>query len=354
MTQHGIAAASRAGGHPPADRLANPVTKDGRIERLRASTPLPQLLRKLGLGRHAKSSCPSPLRADEKPSWGIYERDGRWHWKDHGTDEGGDELDFLAQLNQLDLGRDFKRLLDEWERIAQLPDKEPVAETVPGRTKPPGQPDCSGCRLGTAAELEQLCQLRGFDLGGMQWAQERGVLRFGTFMGYPCFGVTDGSRRLLEWRRLDGQPFPAIGELGERKSHTVRGSRKDWPVGIHEAEQAESILLVEGLPDLLAAHTVIWREDRRNQWAPVGLMGAGCQISAESLTQFRGKLVLIVPHLDEAGLKGAIKRQQQLKDVAAKVTFLLVDDSRGEPSLKDLNDYLPIHGAELANGKAVL
>lgn len=340
--------------HQPADRLENPVTNDSRIDRLRASTPLPTLLRKMGLGRYAKSSCKSPLRPDEKPSWGIYQRDGRWRWKDHGTGEGGDELDFLAAYHRADSRCDLDCLLNRWEEIARQPDSEPQKLPVNQREKPTGRPDCSSCRPGTPGELEQLCRLRGFGLESMQWAQNRGVLHFGTVMGHTCFGVTDTSRQLLEWRRLDGQPFPACGDLAERKSHTVRGSRKDRPVGVLEAQRASSILMVEGLPDFLAAHTVIWREGQLSHWAPVGMMGASCQIDPEALELFRGKHVMIVPHLDEAGLKGAIRRQVQLKNVAAKVEFLLVDKDPEHAAIKDLNDYLPIHREELASGKAVL
>lgn len=334
--------------------LAKSHHGDDRIQQLRASTPLPVLLRKLKLGQHARSSCTSPLRDDSNPSWGIYQRGERWFWRDHGTGDGGDEIDFLAHMDEVDPRQNFTGLLDRWEMVSKFPDPNPQAITPASKRRRSGQPDCSTIRQGTEEELHQLCQLRGFDLASMEWAQQRGILRFGSFLGVPCYGVTDQGRRLLEWRRLEGQLFPAKGELAERKSHTVGGSNKSWPVGIQEAKEAQGILLVEGLPDLLAAHTVISREGKQATWAPVGLMGATARIDAEALELFRGKRVKLVPHLDEAGLKGAQARQEVLKGIASKVEFFLVDEPGKDPHLKDLCDYLPTHVQELAAGKEVL
>lgn len=334
--------------------LAKSHHGDDRIQQLRASTPLPVLLRKLNLGQHARPSCTSPLRDDSNPSWGIYQRGERWFWRDHGTGDGGDEIDFLARLDGVDPRHNFTGLLDRWEMVSKLPDPNPQAGKAAATKARATRPDCQSIREGNAAELQQLCQLRGFDLASMEWAQQRGILRFGSFLGVPCYGVTDQGRRLLEWRRLDGQLFPAIGELAERKSHTVGGSNKSWPVGIQEAKEAQGILLVEGLPDLLAAHTIISREGKQATWAPVGLMGATARIDAEALELFRGKRVKLVPHLDEAGLKGAQARQEVLKGIASKVEFFLVDEPGKDPHLKDLCDYLPTHVQELADGKEVL
>jgi hypothetical protein len=324
------------------------------IQQLRESTPLPVLLRKLKLGRHARPSCTSPLRDDHSASWGIYPKNNRWYWKDLGTGDGGDEIEFLARLHKVDSKQNFAALLDRWEMISMLPDPNPQAGKLAPAKAHPTRPDCQSIREGKAAELQQLCQLRGFDLPATEWAQQRGILRFGSFLGHACYGVTDQDRRLLEWRRLDGQLFPAIGELAERKSHTVRGSNKSWPVGIQEANDAQGILLVEGLPDLLAAHTVIGREGKQDTWAPVGLMGATANIEPEALDLFRGKRVKLVPHLDAAGKKAAQERQEALKGIASKVDFFLVDDLNKDPHLKDLCDYLPTHVQELAAGKEVL
>jgi hypothetical protein len=63
--------------------------------------PLPDLMKRLGVGEHAVKSCQSPFRDDKNASWGIFNGDKGWKWKDHGTGETGDEIDFIAQVESL-------------------------------------------------------------------------------------------------------------------------------------------------------------------------------------------------------------------------------------------------------------
>ncbi len=65
------------------------------MEECRRLLPLPELMRKLGDGESAKKSARSPLREDDKPSFSVFEKDGRWYWKDHATGDGGDEVNYL-------------------------------------------------------------------------------------------------------------------------------------------------------------------------------------------------------------------------------------------------------------------
>jgi hypothetical protein len=156
------------------------------------------------------------------------------------------------------------------------------------------------------------------------------------------FGVTDQGGKVLEIRRLDGQPFPAAGGLAERKSHAIKGTQKSWPVGILEAKDSPCIALVEGLPDLLTAHSLIWQEQTSVEisCAPVGMLAASVAIGPEALPQFTGKQVVIYPHADEPGLEAAVRWQKQLSGVAAEVLVFdmpkINDATHGE--VKDLND----------------
>src|ERR1035438_5047950 len=88
------------------------------LDLLRRKCPLPVIMQRVGLGQFAKSSCPSPFRPDQHASWGIFELNGRWLFKDFGTGECGDEIAFLAQLCQLDDKRDFLKLLDLYTELA--------------------------------------------------------------------------------------------------------------------------------------------------------------------------------------------------------------------------------------------
>src|ERR1019366_7495556 len=85
---------------------------------LRQKCPLPVLVARVGLGRYAKSSCPSPFRQDQTASWGIYERNGRWLFKDFGTGECGDEMPLLAHLNGVHEKRDFLKLVEIYAGVS--------------------------------------------------------------------------------------------------------------------------------------------------------------------------------------------------------------------------------------------
>lgn len=81
------------------------------LEEARSHLPLPLLLRALNLEHCCRRSCRSPFREDRHPSFGIFERDGRWWWKDHGTGAGGEEVEFLAQWTQSTRKEAFKAYL---------------------------------------------------------------------------------------------------------------------------------------------------------------------------------------------------------------------------------------------------
>lgn len=74
---------------------------------------MPALLDKLDMKQFAKSSCLSPFRQDKNASWGIFQRDGKWYFKDQATGESGDEITLLAQRTGLDEKRDFPLVICE-------------------------------------------------------------------------------------------------------------------------------------------------------------------------------------------------------------------------------------------------
>ena len=60
-------------------------------------------------GWKASKSCHSPFREDRHPSFSVFS-DGR-EWKDHGTGEHGDAVDFLAKAQGLDKSAAAKELI---------------------------------------------------------------------------------------------------------------------------------------------------------------------------------------------------------------------------------------------------
>jgi len=73
------------------------------------------------------------------------------------------------------------------------------------------------------------------------------------------------------------------------------------------------IVLVEGIPDFLAAHQIVIEEGRQGCVAPVSMLCASVSIAEPALPLFKGKHVRLFPHADEAGVKAAKKWSQQLK-----------------------------------------
>jgi hypothetical protein len=320
---------------------------------LKERFPLPRLLEHLGLARYAKPSCKSPLRSEENASWGIYQDRGLFRWKDFGTGDGGDEIDFLAQYLRLDGTRHFPLLATLYESLAleYQPSQQLPLFTIEAKEPP----ERTGFGPGTPQQTERLAKLRGLDGDALEWAQSRGILVFGMFSGFEVYGVTDQSGKVLEIRRLDGKEFPAFGELGERKSHALKGSQKSWPVGIKESQPYKNIALVEGVPDLLAAHDFIFREQADDEAKPhvkcaaVGMLAASVRIADEALPLFAHKRTVIYFHADDAGVAAAARWKQQIESVGGTVVLFDMTLVNGwtNGKVKDLNDLAAWHDPQL-------
>ena len=192
--------------------------------------------------------------------------------------------------------------------------------------------------------------MRGIGREGLEWASERGVLRFATAERYGerAWIVTDGAGVNAQARRLDGQGW---AHLDGAKAWTLPGSWASWPLGIREAKDSPAIALCEGGPDFLAAHYfALWEQTshsakRDAQCAPVALLGASQRIHADALPLFAGKRVRIFCHADEAGRKAATQWAEQLASVgviADAFDFSGLCREDGTPA-KDLNDCLHLN-----------
>jgi hypothetical protein len=230
-------------------------------------------------------------------------------------------------------------------------DRAPVDRPEP---KPKVErPVLSGFAKGTRTELQQIADSRKIDICAVELAQDLGTLRVGEVCGYHSWILFDQSGLCAEGRRLNRRPYPALAvdgkiKLSERKAHTLRGSRKDWPVGILPAKEyrqsAETFLLVEGGPDYLAALHFAFQQ-KRTGILPVALLGRGQGLKGlhpESLQHFRGRRVRIVPHADPDGgsYLSATRWAKQLRMVGAEVDCFNLKDLQmgsGKP-VKDLND----------------
>ena len=211
-------------------------------------------------------------------------------------------------------------------------------------------PNKDGFRRPTAQEIAQIDYCRPMGIAGLTWAAERGVLVVGMWRDFQTYGVTDASGRVLEVRRIDGLPFPEMGPLPERKSHSLKGSEKNWPVGLAEAVDYPAVALVEGVPDFLVAHdVVIWEQGTREhpqnvKCAPVAMLSASPAIHADALPFFKGKHVRIFAHAEAAGLAGAEKWKRQLLGAGVSACILFDFSAYHEPATRtipnDLDEFM--------------
>jgi hypothetical protein len=212
------------------------------IEQARQNLPLPDLMAKMGFGEFAKSSVRSPFRDEKSPSWGIYESGGRWRFKDHGTGEAGDEIDFIEKVE----GLDRKAAIERFCELAGAQKRPQRQEQRPATTKY----SLNGSRplwekLREAADndfLSKLAIARGIEFTTMEWARDIGIL--GNKDGFPAFKNGAGAHHKVEsgWRFFPhGIDCEAL-TFGDKESRDVYVFESQWDalaivcaLGIEEA-----------------------------------------------------------------------------------------------------------------------
>jgi len=279
----------------------------------------------------------SPFRPEKKPSFSVYEDGGRWRWRDHSSGDHGDGLDFIRMAKGCDAAEALR-----WARdFLGIPSRRRDSDAVSTENKKRWMPEL---RPGSVAEVNRLCELRGFGLDGMRLAERRGLFGFCEFAATTCWGVRDKRKKLMEFRRLDGRFFGAYKSLPERKSHCI-GSGKSWPLGIEEAAGCSKVAWLEGAADFIAVFNFLLAEGKEDSVAPVAMLGAANhRIADEALQMLAGKMVVLYPHVDDAGQTAARDWARQLHTAGARVkAFDLSGIVKADGTLgKDLADVCKI------------
>ena len=276
------------------------------------------------------ASCRCPWREDHKPSFSV-NADGTL-WNDFATGEAGDAVDFFQRASGLSKQDGCRKFIERaGGHFAPAPR---AAQPRSADAKPkPVFPDFI---TGTADDFKQLASRRNIGREGLQFASERGLLRFAPLKGLPAWIVTDAARMNAQARRMDGQQWQHVGA----KAWTLPGAWAAWPIGITEAQPYPAIALCEGSPDLLAAHYLaLWEQTTHHtkrdvQCAPVAMLGASQRIHADALPMFAGKRVRIFGHDDDAGRAGVERWAAQLASVGADVdafSFVGLVQTDGKP-----------------------
>ena len=288
----------------------------------------------------------SPLRSDKTPSCTI-KADVLFDWS---SGEHFDAIDLYAAAKNISNGEAIKELGERLHLGVRVSEPMKVEQSSTSKNVLHGEQkpiafDESEPRPG---DLESIRAARSWPvdaLDGLLLAYELRVLRVGRACGCDSWIVTDEARRIAEARRLDGKAFAAVGNLGERKAHTVKGSVKSWPAGLRSRIAPDRLpdvplVLVEGGPDLLAAYAVLARLPMSERDVhPVAMLGTSASIAPDALTAMAGHVVVVLAHGDEAGREAGRRWAKQLSGAGCRVTL------RNLPDGKDLADLLTEHAA---------
>jgi hypothetical protein len=272
----------------------------------------------------------SPIRDERHASFSIFD-DGHG-WKDHGSGDGGDGVDFVRVALRCDHAgvRDWWMGREGIDRIdGMLAQRRPAStRQLPKAIKWPAEL-CEG----TAATWEAFAKRRGISYRSTHAMVAAGILRFVRVNGAACYVITDRSNRAAEIRRLDGKLF------GELKAFPLSGVRKDWLPGlacIAQATPEAGIVITEGATDLLTAidlYTGYRKGGGARSWVCAALLGAGCKTLAPEAVPFvRGRRVRLVPDGDKRGDEMAENWQALLLGIGCTVDVVKL------PRGKDLSD----------------
>lgn len=321
--------------------------------------PLPELLVRLGLFDQAPKAgnhkC--PLHHERNgASFGMDPKNEGWVWICRGKcATGGDELSLLETF----LGLETKAAIRAYEHLAGIgglasfsPPCEGANAFTPAYHRPliPNPAPVilkpmpielpHDLHKGSFEECATVSQLRAVPVETTLLMSKAGLLAFAKVAGFPSWIVLDDTRLIAEARRMDGALYPQWGSLAERKTHTLKGSHKSWPLGLTQG--TGPILLVEGSGDFVAANYFCAFTHRTpSPWTPVAMLGASIkQLDPEAAELFAGRHVRIVPHVDAAGKKAATQWANLLTKQNCDVDgFDLsgLTKTDGNP-VKDLND----------------
>ena len=196
---------------------------------------------------------------------------------------------------------------------------------------------------GSRADLRAVAEVRALSFAGVELASDRGLLWFAAPRGCPAWIVTDAARVNAQARRVDGGRWAHLPG-GQAKAWTLPGSRAPWPIGPREASAFPIVVLVEGAPDLLAAHQFILEESREGDVAAVAMLGGSNIIPDDASKLLTGKHVRIFPHADPAGQESGARWTAQLESAGCTVDtfrFAGLRQADGRP-VKDLNDLASV------------
>ena len=362
--------------YSPDKKRARPLAKDEQCDNsnqrefckidttelhMRIANRAEDYLREL-FGDSFKTAGNDKWRVGKRGSLAVSIQDGALVYFSHEQGLGGDAV-ALWQRERGGTAGEALRAVAAWSGIPPISNGTTATPKREGKPAPIAMKLPDDATPGTKADWLELAALRHVSIESVCAATHLGTLLFGTVCGSRCWILTDARRLIAEARRMDGKLFPAVGDIGERKAHTIKGSVKSWPVGLvpsnYHPDPHAPLVVVEGGPDYLAAmHFAFADKPDALAWHPIAFLGAGTAsaIHPEALPLLRGRRVRLYPHVDSAGTLAGAKWAAQFAALGATVDAFSFEGLRkatGEP-IKDLNDCARIHPEDAAELEGLL
>lgn len=283
-------------------------------------------------------SCKAPHRKDRSPSFSVYE-DGR-RFKDFGTGENGDVINFISLIKGIPEAQAYKDLFNLAGAGSNIP-KLPLKLKDKEKTQSEYFNYYQNLRRGTTYEMYELAELRGIGFNGIKLAHDRGHLRFTSSKAGIIWALADLRGSFRQDRLLSGKKIRL--KNGESVKTRTLGKLSE-PLGINDISSFQCVLIVEGGPDFLAANFLISQTRKEELYGVIGMLGAHQILTSKQVELLRGKRVRIFPHMDEAGLKGAKNWQSALLLEGVDSDIYDFDSiTRDDGQLvTDLNDLLQV------------
>jgi hypothetical protein len=292
----------------------------------------------------------SPFRTEKNASFGIFAQ-GR-AFKDHANDEAkGDVIDFIRLATHCSKREAITTLL-EWAgdheplghrrhtgkiilpsspvAVDNHPATTPEAEVVPSMVDapadalPPEENQFKHTRriIPGSVNAIRISASRGLPHYALDKLAEAGIIQ--TYEDGEQWVLVDGPKMpheavTAEFRRYDR----AVYKHGA-KAHTCKGFIKGWPMALSLAmkDPSQTIIIVEGGPDLLAAYALIEHLSRHDCVAIAILGREIMRLIPEAQRALAGRCVHIIPHRD----KGSAGELTSGRDAAVKWTDMFMDD----------------------------
>lgn len=163
------------------------------IEDAKRRLPLPQLMRRRGLGDHARRSEKCPFHDDQHNSFSIWQTDkGFWFWKCHAGCGAGDEITLLEKLDGVS-NKEAIKLFLEVAGVAQMSREIPGQKSNSEIANPIDWRRCVDAL--TEKHLKRLGEWRGYSDDFCSWLYKAGLV--GLWQNCIAFPVHDRAGQVV-------------------------------------------------------------------------------------------------------------------------------------------------------------